>query len=471
MFNLANIKKTWYYLQKNGISDTYYAVRERLYAKNSDLYPDKGYLYQPVSEEELEQQRKVSFTNAYKYSILVPMYETKPEFARAMIDSVLAQTYRNWELILADASKSSLVEDTVKEYADERIRYLRLEKNAGISENTNAALALATGDYIGLLDHDDFLTPDALFEMASCIEQSEKSGKQAAFVYSDEDKCDTLAENYYEPNIKPTFNWDLLLSNNYICHFLVMKADLMKRLQFRAEYDGAQDFDLVLRAVLYKDPEDVILHVGKILYHWRCHGASTAANPRSKQYAYEAGKRASLDALYIFLQQLYRKSGIASGESGKDKDGKPVLKKTEQGILAEGVPVSVEHTKHNGFYRVVYGEETAEEIFNVRKDVGIIAWSMKKNNKITGGIIDKEGKCPYAGIHAKFSGYLHRNSLAQNCEYVNLGNAVIREEVYALLPQKELSNLDLMQKELRICQMIREKGYRILYDPMFDRRK
>ena len=104
MFNLANIKKTWYYLQKNGISNTYYAVLERLYAKKSDLYPDKGYVYQPVTEEELDRQRKVSFEKAYKFSILVPMYETKPEFGRAMIDSVLSQTYPEWELILADAS-------------------------------------------------------------------------------------------------------------------------------------------------------------------------------------------------------------------------------------------------------------------------------------------------------------------------------------------------------------------------------
>ena len=223
MFNLANIKKTWYYLQKNGVSNTYYAVLERFYAKKSNLYPDRGYKYRMLSNLELDRQRQVVFKKAYKFSILVPMYETKPEFARAMIDSVLAQTYPHWELILADASKSTLVEDTVKEYGDARIRYHRLANNAGISENTNAALALAEGDYIGLLDHDDLLTQDALFEIMLCMQQAEESGKRVAFVYSDEDKCDTFAQRFYEPNIKPAFNWDLLLSNNYICHFLVMK--------------------------------------------------------------------------------------------------------------------------------------------------------------------------------------------------------------------------------------------------------
>ena len=488
MLNLANIKKTWYYFQKNGVSNTFYAVLERFYAKKSDLYPDRGYRYQPVSEAECERQRNVIFSPNYKISILVPMYETKPEFAREMIDSVLEQTYPHWELILADASKSTLVEETVKEYTDKRICYHRLKKNAGISENTNAALALATGDYIGLLDHDDFLTSDALFEMVSCMQAEEKKGNTVAFVYSDEDKCDTYARHYYEPNFKPEFNWDLLLSNNYICHFLIMKADLMKKLCFRGDYDGAQDFDLVLRAALFKEKEEVISHVGKVLYHWRCHEDSTAANPRSKQYAYEAGKKAAEDALYEYLKQLYQECGmeVSEGNAHLCKEELSETKSTKaDGFFAEGVKVSVEHTKHNGFYRVVYGGETAEEIFKVRKDVGIIAWSMKKHGKITGGIIDKEGRCPYAGMHHRFSGYLHRNILVQQCEYVNLQNAVIREELLDIwedkelkqdltartLANKELTDEALKKRDLQICSKIRERGYQILYDPLFDKRK
>ena len=451
MFNLANIKKTWYYLQKNGIAETYYAVKERLYAKNSDLYPDKGYRFEPVSEAELDRQRRVSFTNKYSFSILVPMYETKPEFAREMIDSVLAQTYPHWELILADASKSNLVQDTILEYTDERIKYYRLEKNAGISENTNAALRYATGNYVGLLDHDDFLTPDALFEMASCLKKAENDGKSVAFVYSDEDKCDSNGQNYYEPNIKPKFNWSLLLTNNYICHFLVMKTELMKKLQFRTEYDGAQDFDLVLRAALYKEKQDEILHISKVLYHWRCHDASTAANPRSKMYAYEAGKRAVQDAVEVFLY-----------EQGN------VIEKNNQGILVNQIPVWVSHTKHNGFYRVNYGNGTAEDIFAVRKDVGIVAGSIKEKTKITGGIINASGICPYAGLHVKFSGYLHRNVLVQDCEYVDLSNSTIRPECKILL-EKEKLNPNLPTENAGICQFIREKGYTILYDPFFEK--
>ena len=179
---------------------------------------------------------------------------------------------------------------------DSRIRYVRTAENKGMSENTNEALQYATGDYVGLLDHDDLLTPDALYEMAMTLQNANEQGIEAALVYSDEDKCDTEAKIYYEPHVKLGFNWDLLLSNNYICHFLAMKTELIKKLGFRKEYDGAQDFDLVLRATLEKDEKDEILHVEKILYHWRCHDLSTAANPQSKLYAYEAGKRAAESA-------------------------------------------------------------------------------------------------------------------------------------------------------------------------------
>jgi len=453
----ANLKKTYYYCKKNGITDTYYALRERLYARTSPLYM-AGYDYVPVSEEELQKQRETVFENAIKFSILVPMYETKPEFARAMIDSVLAQTYTNWELILADASKTDLVKDVVSgadgslssmgnEYAsDSRIRYVRIAENKGISENTNEALKYATGDYIGLLDHDDLLTPDALYEMVLAIQSAGESGKTVAFAYSDEDKCDTEAKRYYEPHVKSGFNLDLLLSNNYICHFLVMKADLMKKTGFRKEYDGAQDFDLVLRAFLHKEPIDEILHVNKVLYHWRCHESSTAANPQSKLYAYEAGKRAVESALEEYLREMH--------------DGN--ITKVDRMLYVNDIPVQVVHTKHNGFYRVEYGKGTAEDIFKVRKDIGVIAGAVIDNNKITSGIIEKDGTCPYAGLPAKFSGYIHRLALQQNPECVDVRNAAVRFEL-----AEEIKNRNNGQQKINL-DLIQEIGnYKILYDPYF----
>jgi len=471
----ANLKKTYYYFKKNGIADTYYALRERLYARTSPLYM-AGYDYVSVPEEELQKQRETVFDSPVKFSILVPMYETKPEFARAMIDSVKAQSYSDWELILADASKTDVVKNVVcgqndnvngecdsagkTAYAsDSRVRYVRIAENKGISENTNAALQYATGDYIGLLDHDDLLTPDALFEVAMAIQTAEKAGKTVAYVYSDEDKCDTEAKKYYEPHIKSGFNLDLLFSNNYICHFLVMKAELMKKVGFRKEYDGAQDFDLVLRAFLLKEPSDGILHVNKILYHWRCHESSTAANPQSKLYAYEAGKRAVESALETYLGAMHGENtvrkGIDSVSDGNIAEGTKAL-------YVNDVPIRVVHTKHNGFYRVEYGEGTAEDIFKVRKDVGIVAGPVIKRDKITGGICEKDGKCLYEGLPAKYSGYIHRMALQQDCECVDAENAVVRKE---LSEEVRIGNDKFEKLKLKLTQ--EKKKYIILYDPYF----
>ena len=162
-----------------------------------------------------------------------------------MLDSLLAQTYENWELCLANGSPEDPDMQTVlKSYAemDRRIRYQDLKENLGIAENTNAAFA-CKGDFIALLDHDDLLAPNALYEIAAALEEH----PEADVIYTDEDKVTTDLSEHFQPHLKPDFNLDLLRSNNYICHFLVMDADLMKKLAFRPECDGAQDYDLVLR--------------------------------------------------------------------------------------------------------------------------------------------------------------------------------------------------------------------------------
>ena len=249
----------------------------------------------------LENERIVSIPGGVKFSILVPAYRTPPRYLREMIDSVRDQTYPNWELCLADASvdengeRSEEVKAILEEYAakDERIRYTLLDKNGGISRNTNAAAALAGGDYIGLLDHDDILAPDALFEMACAI------GKTGARVlYSDEDKVSMDNVDHFDPNLKPDFSPDLLRSHNYITHFLVIERALFEKTgMFRPEFDGAQDYDLVLRCTeeaLKTEPSEqkAVVHVPHLLYFWRMHPGSTAENPKSKMYAYEAGRRA-----------------------------------------------------------------------------------------------------------------------------------------------------------------------------------
>jgi GT2 family glycosyltransferase len=237
-----------------------------------------------------------------------------------MISSVQAQSYHNWQLCLADASPKTAgvtdVERIVREImeTEPRIAYVHLEENLGIAENTNAAIDLAQGDWIAFLDHDDLLAPDALFEAvdlmrkgpqtltgveATCWGDIRKKGRTSfEMIYTDEDKVDMEGKVHFQPHLKPDINLDLLRSNNYITHFLLVKRSLLERVgKIRKEYDGAQDYDFILRCC---EQAKHVHHIPKILYHWRCHADSTAANPESKLYAFEAGRRA-IEAHYMRL--------------------------------------------------------------------------------------------------------------------------------------------------------------------------
>lgn len=458
ILKISNLRKTYYYLKKNGLKNAYYAALERMISEKKE-----DYHYEEPSQENLEYQRKASKEYPYVFSILVPAYETNPTYLQEMIDSVCQQSYTGWELIIADASHSRQVKKVMDTYTDERIRYIRLADNKGISENTNAALDKATGDYIGLLDHDDVLTPDALYEMAKAIHESEKNGKTAWMLYSDEDKGNGELTTFYEPHRKPELNVDLLLSNNYICHFLVMKRELMQELRFRPQYDGAQDYDLVLRAMgrlVYENSVDKseinnsnaarsitgrhsVIHIPKVLYHWRCHTSSTAENPESKRYAYEAGKRALED----FLR--------ARGWSG-----------------------AVSHTKHLGFYHIHY----EKGILAQRDEVGVVgARLLDHRGRIAGGIYDTNGHCPYEGLHKNFSGYMHRATLAQEAYAVDLRCMQIKEELIPLYKEvcgetnppritpnttvSKENHTEIIRQSIKFCQKVREAGYSIVWLP------
>ncbi len=252
----------------------------------------------PSGREKREQSGK-QFAYSPKISIIVPVYRTPEKFLREMIDSVRAQTYSGWQLCIADGSAYregepgyGSTERILKKYAadDPRIVYEVLEENRGISGNTNAALALADGEYIALLDHDDVLEDTALFEVVSFLQEN-----RCDVLYTDEDKTDMELRLYYEPHFKPDFAPDLLRSNNYICHLFVAKREIAAQAGgFRKEYDGSQDYDFILRCT---ETASSVGHIPKALYHWRCHPGSTAANQESKMYCYEAGQRAIADHL------------------------------------------------------------------------------------------------------------------------------------------------------------------------------
>ncbi len=241
------------------------------------------------NKEELEQQKNYTFNYTPKISIIVPMYNTKEIFFKDLIECMKNQTYSNWELCLADGSPEENIE--LKKYFenDSRIKYKFLGKNDGISGNTNEALKLVTGDYVGLLDHDDVIPVFALYEIVKTINEN----PDVEFIYTDEDKIEESIENRCDPHFKPDFSPDTLACHNYITHFVVLKKSLMDKLDgFRSEYNGAQDFDLVLRA---SEITNNIVHIPKVLYHWRIHNESTAKVSDAKPYAYESGKKAAFD--------------------------------------------------------------------------------------------------------------------------------------------------------------------------------
>ena len=241
------------------------------------------------SKEELLRQSRERFEEEVVISVLVPLYNTPLFFLKEMIHSVLDQSYSGWELCLADGSdeEHAWVGDWCREIVkkDGRVKYRKLEENGGISENTNVCIQMTSGEYLALFDHDDLLTPDALYEVRKAILE-----RQADVIYTDEDKVNGDSTVYSEPHFKSDFNLDLLRANNYICHFFVVKKEIVDLVGgFRSEYNGSQDYDFIFRCV---EQANQIVHIPRVLYHWRMHENSTAANQQSKLYCYTAGQRA-----------------------------------------------------------------------------------------------------------------------------------------------------------------------------------
>lgn len=426
-----NVGKTINYIKRNGLVKGYYAVKERLENRK------ETYEYVPISHEERLNQVAASLQFKTGFSILVPAYETRPQYLKSLIDSVKAQTYNNWELIIADASKTNIVANVVAEYADPRIIYQKLERNLGISGNTNEGLNKCSKEYTGLLDHDDILAPDALYEMVSAIEKSASEGIKLKLIYSDEDKTDSENTRYFDPNIKDKFNLDLIMSNNYICHFLVADTNLLKETRFRSEYDGAQDHDVILRMVsalradYLKEYERYIYHVPKVLYHWRCHEESTAANPQSKLYAYEAGKR----AVSSFLKN-------------------------------EGIKAIVSDLPHLGFFYVTY----KPNIFKNRKNVAAVGGIViNKKNIVVDGVYDENLNLKFEGLNKNYSGgHLHTMSCQQEVPYVNPEYMRARSKIAKRYEEFKASHAVITDKNSlmrEFCDMIKADGYVFVYDP------
>ena len=250
-----------------------------------------------VDKRTLRRQKHAAFAQKPLISIVIPLYCTPLPYLKELLESVRRQSYENWQLCLADGSPDDKAKEFIEKHygREKRIVYRKLEENGGISTNTNEAVALAAGEYLMLCDHDDTLEPDALYEIVKAINDT-----GADVLYTDEDKVSMDGQHYFDPNFKPDFNLFRLRENNYICHIFVVKKSLTDETGLlRSEFDGAQDFDFILRCC---EKAQKITHIPKVLYHWRCHMDSTAADPSSKAYAYEAGRKA--------VREHYQRLGI-----------------------------------------------------------------------------------------------------------------------------------------------------------------
>lgn len=291
LMNMETVRVAVEFGKKHGLKALFLKSKHKLQGLDNDYEYKEWYDLTKPDEEELRRQRQEKFPCSPLFSIVIPAYKTPEKYLREMMDSILAQTYGNWEVCVADGSpkgEGDRVRRVMGWYAkqDSRFRYVNLGGNRGIAGNTNAAIEMAGGEYIILADHDDTLPEHALYEVAAAV----NAHPECDLFYSDEDKLDMDGGALFDPHFKPDFNPDLLASVNYICHLLTVKRELLERAGgFKQEFDGAQDYDFIFRCT---EAAEGIWHIPKVLYHWRCHQGSTASNPESKLYAFEAGSRA-----------------------------------------------------------------------------------------------------------------------------------------------------------------------------------
>ena len=490
------------YIRRFGLRTLIIRIIEKKREKDSEY--QSFYLETKASLEQLEKQRmEVSHWNKKeKISIVTPLYHTPAIFLRELIESVLESSYENWQLCFADATQDgeeNQIENIVKEYQkmDEkltgkksRICYKKLSQNYGIAENTNQALAMAEGDYIAFLDHDDIITPDALYEMALAAKCAKKTGKEANMFYSDEDKVNENRTAFFEPHFKPDFNQDLLNSNNYITHFLMVSRELLDQVGgINKEYDGAQDYDFVLRCV---EQAKYIYHIPEVLYHWRSHSGSIAGGGENKEYAFEAGRKA--------LLAHYERCGIRA-EVGKDDifgiyhteyllqehplvsiitDNSEKLKNVvENGLYKEYEYVEKEDVgKANGKY-LLFLEEGIEKAKSGWLKKMVEDGAQNEIGVVGAKVMEKTGKQLHAGMILGGKGMIHYVAEKSDINDVGyMGRYVCTQEYSAvsgmcMLVERQCFEAvggfdDELTGELQytdLCLKIRGAGYKVMYEP------
>ena len=364
-------------------------------------------------------------------SVIVATYEPVIRYFERTLISVLSQTYGGFELIIADTSMSSGVRDLLDHYRDERIRYYSVPGSSGEASLINDAAYMASGDYVCTVDVGDQLTPDALYEVFMSIMRT-----GAEILYTDEDHCDASGKRFDQPNYKPDFNKDYLLSGNYMRRLLVIRRELFLALRLRDSFDGALTYDLVLRA-----PKSEVCHVPHILYH------VSNASSDSKNAAREP------DAV------------IAAGKAA-----------LEDYFRVRRIRAQVRYSGRKGVYRITYDPD----IFTCRNEVGAVGGRvLSRTHKVVGGMFDASGKVMFEGWDEAEGGPMNRALAVQNafavdarCMRVRPELRGLHEEIFGKLSDAQYSEWEKDPQELKrrsilFCRRIRELGYLIVWDPMF----
>lgn len=469
------IKKGIQCLKDYGVRELFVRVIER--KKRQAIPYDAWYQTQRIDAKEWERQRTESATweNRPVVSICVPLYKTPENFLCEMIDSVCNQTYENWQLCLADGSPDAKLGEVIREHypSETRICYQHLEANLGIADNTNAAFSLAEGEWIGLLDHDDILAPEALYESMKAV-----LWQNAEAVYSDEDKITEDLVRHFDPHFKPDYNLDLLRSNNYITHFFVVKKEIVEQVGgFCKEFDGSQDYDFILRCTTKAKKT---AHVPRILYHWRTSENSTAENPASKMYAFEAGKRAietHLQKEGVAAEVLFTKGLGFYQVKYERKSEKPVavIEIGDESVETLGKHIAAEQGEYililqKGVCKPT--EDDIKELLSQCEQDGIAAVGPKlvdEKKKIysAGQIFGGEHllKDVYVGLPSHYYGYMHRASTQIAYSTLNRACVLIKKEAYEAVGGMNTAYKTLEYALADLFLRFTENGYRNVYTP------
>lgn len=471
------LKKIAGFLKKYGVSYTIKKIIRKLYILYI-LGPTK--VNRKISKKEREEQEMHRFLHPCRFSIVVPLYNTPEHFLRQMLDSVLSQTYQNWQLCLADASdmQHAYIQTICEEYArkDSRICYRKLDKNYGISENTNVCIEMSDGDYIALFDHDDLLHPSALFEVMKCIEE-----KKADVIYTDEATFQGRETRLLNVHNKPDFHMENLRANNYICHFTVFQKELLKQTgTFRKEFDGSQDHDLILRLC---EAAGTICHIPKVLYFWRAHKNSVALAIDSKNYAVDAGRRAVQSHLArcgIPAEVTVSEGAMSIYQVTYDcgeRDASDITVLSEEKYKNTGKTIS-ELVQDAGGYILLLKEglllPEKQDLEQMRmhmaeKEVAAVTGKIvsQRGKILSGGVEIEAGNGQYyvrhlfAGVPVSDSGYMNQLMYASGIPVICNGCMLVRKE-HVLAALKQNWNLFDMKDWVTWSLYLRKHGFELI---------